>query len=208
MSALASTPAAPPARPGRRAPVDAVVVGGSAGALEALQTLLPALPAGYAAAVVVVVHMQRQRPSLLTEVFAPRCALPVREAQHCAPVEAGAIVFAPPDYHLLIDAGPRLCLSVDAPLHFSRPAIDVLFESAADQFGERLIGVLLSGANADGAAGLATIGRLGGLTMVQSPASAQAPTMPQAGLAAWGVDYVLPPAGLAAALVQQVQRAP
>src|SRR5690606_36994860 len=106
-----------------------------------------------------------------------------------------------------IDAGPRLCLSVDAPLHFSRPAIDVLFESAADQFGDRLIGVLLSGANADGAAGLATIGRLGGLTMVQSPASAPAPTMPQAGLAAWGVDYVLPPAGLAAALVQHVRRA-
>lgn len=188
----------------RPASVDAVVVGGSAGALEALQVLLPALPLGFSAAVLVVLHMQRQRPSLLTQVFAPRCALPVGEAQHGSPVEPGTIVFAPPDYHLLVDAGPRLCLSVDAPVHYSRPAIDVLFESAADQFGEHLVGVLLSGANADGAAGLAAIGRLGGTTMVQSPSSSQAQAMPRAGLAALAVDHVLPPSGLAATLVQMV----
>lgn len=199
-------PSAP--RPHRRAPVDAVVVGGSAGALEALQEILPALPPRFGAAVVVVVHMQRHRPSLLQEVFAPRCALPVREAQHGTLLEPGVIVFAPPDYHLLVDAGPRLCLSVDAPVHFSRPAIDVLFESAADQFGERLVGMLLSGANADGAAGLAAIGRLGGATMVQAPASAQAEAMPLAGLAAWDADHVLAPDALAATLCNLVGHRP
>lgn len=177
---------------------DAVVIGGSAGAMEALLELLPALPSSLHAAVIVVVHMQRDRPSLLQAVFAPRCALPVHEAQHGAPLEPGSIVFAPPDYHLLVDTGPRLCLSIDEPLHFSRPAIDVLFESAADQFSDRLIGLLLSGANADGAAGLAAIGRAGGLTMVQAPDTAQAPTMPLAGLARWpSADHVSSPADLA-----------
>lgn len=177
---------------------DAVVVGGSAGAMSVLLELLPTLPKDLRASVIVVLHMQRDRPSLLTEVFARRCTLPVHEAQHGAPLEPGSIVFAPPNYHLLVDAGPRLCLSMGAPLHFSRPAIDVLFESAADQIGERLIGVLLSGANADGAAGLAAIGRAGGLTLVPAPASAQAPTMPLAGLAHWPkADHVASPAELA-----------
>lgn len=176
-----------------------VVVGGSAGAMGVLLELLPTLPKNLRATVIVVLHMQRDRPSLLKEVFARRCALPVHEAQHGAPLEPGSIVFAPPDYHLLVDAGPRLCLSIDAPLHFSRPAIDVLFESAADQFGERLIGLLLSGANADGAAGLAAIGRAGGLTMVQAPSSAQVQTMPLAGLAHWpAVDHVASPSELVA----------
>ena len=178
-------------------PFDAVVVGGSAGAMETLLELLPALPGTMRACVVIVLHLQRDRPSLLQEVFARRCALPVGEAQHGVPLEPGKIIFAPPDYHLLVDAGPRLCLSVDAPLHFSRPAIDVLFESAADQFGDRLIGLLLSGANADGAAGLAAIGRAGGLTLVQSPSSAQAQTMPLAGLAHWpATDHVASPSEL------------
>lgn len=172
----------------------AIVVGGSAGAMEALLLLLPAIARDVQATVIVVLHMQRDRESLLTEVFSRRCALPVHEAQHGAPLEPGTIVFAPPNYHLLVDTGPRLCLSVDEPLHFSRPAIDVLFETAADQFGDRLIGVLLSGANADGAAGLAAIGRAGGMTVVQTPASAQAQTMPLAGLAQWpATDHVASP---------------
>ncbi len=176
-----------------------IAIGGSAGAMEALLTILPALPTSLRCAVVVVLHMQRDRPSLLPQVFGTRCALPVHEAQHGAPIEPGTIVFASPDYHLLVDAGPRLCLSIDPPLHFSRPAIDFLFESAADQLSDRLIGLLLSGANTDGAAGLAAIGRAGGLTMVQSPDTAQAQTMPQAGLAHWpSTNHVGTPAELAA----------
>ena len=175
----------------------AIVVGGSAGGIDALMELLPALPATLQAAVLVVLHLPRDRRSLLVEIFQPRCALPLREAQDKDAITPGSVSFAPPDYHLLVDAGPRLALSVDAPLHFSRPSIDVLFESAADQYGERLVGILLSGANEDGARGLEAIAAAGGLVVVQDPASAPMPTMPQAALARVAVHHVLPPAGIA-----------
>ena len=134
-----------------RVRLDAIAIGGSAGSIEALGAVLPALPAGFHAALLVVLHLPRERPSLLCNIFRQRCALPVREAQDKEPVEPGTVYFAPPDYHLLVDSGPRLCLSADAPLNFSRPSIDVLFESAADEYGPRLMAVLLSGANSDGA---------------------------------------------------------
>ena len=180
---------------------EAIVIGGSAGAIDALLTILPALPATLRASVIVALHVQRDRPSLLTQVFGPRCALPVHEAQDNEPLEPGTIVFAPPDYHLLLDTGPRLSLSLDAPLHFSRPAIDFLFESAADLLGQRLIGILLSGANADGAQGLAAIDRAQGLCMVQSPDSASSPAMPRAALALVPqAPHVLDPAAIAETL--------
>src|SRR5580658_1433864 len=135
--------------PGR--PIDAVVIGASAGGMEGLSVILPALPVGLPAALLIVLHLPREHRSLLSEIFAPKCALPVREAEDKEPVRAGCIYFAPPDYHLLIDEGPRLALSVDEPVHFSRPSIDVLFESAAQLYGERLLGVLLTGASPDGA---------------------------------------------------------
>ena len=180
---------------------EAIVIGGSAGAIDALLTILPALPATLRASVIVALHVQRDRPSLLTQVFAPRCALPVHEAQDNEPLEPGTIVFAPPDYHLLLDTGPRLSLSLDAPLHFSRPAIDILFESAADLLGQRLIGILLSGANADGAQGLAAIDQAQGLCIVQTPDSASSPTMPRAALSLIPqVPHVLSPAAIAETL--------
>ena len=180
---------------------EAIVIGGSAGAIDALLTILPALPATLRASVIVALHVQRDRPSLLTQVFGPRCALPVHEAQDNEPLEPGSIVFAPPDYHLLLDTGPRLSLSLDAPLHFSRPAIDFLFESAADLLGQRLIGILLSGANADGAQGLAAIDQAQGLCIVQTPDSASSPTMPRAALSLIPqVPHVLSPAAIAETL--------
>ncbi|MGB4927973.1 MAG: chemotaxis protein CheB [Giesbergeria sp.] len=180
---------------------EAIVIGGSAGAIDALLTILPALPATLRASVIVALHVPRDRPSLLTQVFAPRCALPVHEAQDNEPLEPGTIVFAPPDYHLLLDVGPRLSLSVDAPVHFSRPAIDILFESAADLFGERTLGILLSGANADGAQGLAAIDQAQGLCIVQAPDSASSPTMPRAALSLIPqVPHVLSPAAIAETL--------
>jgi two-component system chemotaxis response regulator CheB len=144
---------------------------------------LPRLPVGLRAAVIVLLHLPRDRRSLLVDIFRTRCALPVQEAEDQQLIQSGHLYFAPPDYHLLIDNGPRLALSVDAPLHFSRPSIDVLFESAADGYGDKLVGVLLSGANDDGAAGLAAIHAAGGYTIVQDPASASMPTMPEAALA-------------------------
>lgn len=180
---------------------EAIVIGGSAGAIDALLTILPALPATLRASVIVALHVPRDRPSLLTQVFAPRCALPVHEAQDNEPLEPGTIVFAPPDYHLLLDVGPRLSLSVDAPVHFSRPAIDILFDSAADLFGERTLGILLSGANADGAQGLAAIDQAQGLCIVQAPDSASSPTMPRAALSLIPqVPHVLSPAAIAETL--------
>src|SRR5450830_1699903 len=132
--------------------IDAIVIGASAGGVDALSTLLPALPAGAAASTFVVLHLPRERPSLLVNIVATKCAQPVREAQDKEPIERGVIYFAPPDYHLLVDAGPQLALSADEPVNFSRPAIDVLFESAADYYGERLLAIVLTGGNHDGAA--------------------------------------------------------
>ncbi|CAN7625451.1 chemotaxis protein CheB [Acidovorax sp. LjRoot194] len=185
---------------------EAIVVGGSSGGVEALVALLPALPATLQAAMVVVLHLPRDRRSLLADIFRQRCALPMQEAGDKDRIEAGTVYFAPPDYHLLVDDGPRLSLSVDAPVHFSRPSIDVLFESAADLYGPRLVGILLSGANEDGAQGLAAIRSAGGLAIVQDPASAPMPTMPLAALARTPVDHTLPPAGIAALLAQLHQQ--
>ena len=183
-----------------RARVDAVVIGASAGGVEALSVLLPALGSGTAAAVLVVLHLPRERRSLLVEIFRAKCALPVHEAQDKAPIGAGTIHFAPPDYHLLVDQGPQMALSVDEPVHYSRPSIDVLFESAADVYGERLLGIVLTGGNADGAQGLAAIGRAGGITVVQDPATAQVSLMPESAIACATPDHVLPLAGIAAML--------
>ncbi len=180
--------------------VDAVVIGASAGGVEALLVLLPALPPGMLATVFVVLHLPRDRRSLLVDIFAPRCAVPVREAEDKEPVARGTVYFAPPDYHLLLDGGPRLALSVDDPVHYSRPSIDVLFESAADTYGARLLGLVLTGGNQDGAAGLVAVRAAGGLAAVQDPADAQMPLMPQCALAAGPVDIVLALPQLAALL--------
>lgn len=178
----------------------AVVIGGSAGSVEALSVLLPALPAGLQAAVLVVLHLPRNRPSLLCNIFRSRCALPLREAEDKEPIVPGTVYFAPPDYHLLVDDGPALALSVDAPVHYSRPSIDVLFESAADAYGPRLVGMVLSGANHDGARGLAAIGAQGGLALVQHPDSASVRTMPEAALARTPAAQSLAPQQMAAFL--------
>ncbi|APW37914.1 chemotaxis protein CheB [Rhodoferax koreense] len=182
-----------------RGQVDAVVVGASAGGVEALIQLLPAFAAGFQGAVIVVLHLPRDRRSLLVDIFQPRCALAVREAQDKESVAGGTIYFAPPDYHLLVDRGPdarpQLALSVDEAVNYSRPSIDVLFESAADVYRERLMGIVLTGGNQDGASGLMAVQRAGGVSVVQDPETAQVSLMPASALAAvkdGPVDFVLP----------------
>jgi len=182
--------------------VDAVVIGGSAGALDALKALLGALPAGYRLPLLLVVHLPRHQPSTLATTLERHCRLPVCEAEDKAPIAAGTLHVAPPDYHLLVDVGPALALSVDPPVHYAQPAIDVLFESAAEAYRERLAGVVLSGANADGAAGLAATARAGGLAFVQDPDGAIIPVMPAAALAACPDAMVLDAAGLGQALAR------
>ena len=188
------------------APFEAIVIGGSAGSIEVLGILLAAFPASLNASVMVVLHLPRERPSLLCNIFQARCALPLREAQDKQPIEAGTVYFAPPDYHLLVDAGPALALSVDAPVHYSRPSIDVLFESAADVYANRLIGIVLSGANQDGARGLAAIQALGGLCLVQDPASAAMRTMPAAAQQRTAASQAMDPQGLAALLTSMHEK--
>lgn len=180
--------------------IEAIVIGGSAGAIEALDGLLPALPRGFPAAVFVVLHLPREGRSMLAEMFSPKCALLVEEAQDKEPIRPGMIYFAPPDYHLLIDEGPSLALSVDDPVNLSRPSIDVLFESAADVYGRRLMGIILSGGSADGAAGLAAVRSAGGLTVVQEPGSAAVPLMARSAIERVAADYVLPLDEIAALL--------
>ncbi|MDM4769499.1 chemotaxis protein CheB [Solimonas sp. SE-A11] len=180
--------------------IAAVAIGASAGGVEALSQLLTALPRGFPAAVFIVLHLSRERPSMLAELFQARCALPVREAADKEPIQAGTVYLAPPDYHLLVDAGPQLALSVDEPVQYSRPSIDVLFETAADEYGDRLLGIVLTGGNDDGARGLVAIRAAGGLGAVQDPATALVPAMPLAAQSAATPEYVLSLDGLAALL--------
>ena len=172
--------------------VDAVVIGGSAGGIEALSVLLPALTPGLRSPVFIVLHLPRDRPSVLAEIFSRKCALPVREAEDKEPIVPGTVYFAPNNYHLLVDNGPQLSLSADDPVHQSRPSIAVLFESAVEIYNERLLGIILSGANEDGAAGLAAIHDAGGVTVVQSPETARAAHMALSALKLRPADCVLP----------------
>lgn len=171
--------------------LSAVVIGASAGGVEALGWVLPAFRRDAGVAVLVVVHLPRERPSKLAEIFAPKSSLTVVEADDKEPISPGTIYFAPPDYHLLIDIGPQISLSSDELVHYSRPSIDVLFESAADIYRQRLLGIVLTGANDDGAAGLAAVARAGGRTLVQDPTSASASAMPLAALKAAPGSVVL-----------------
>jgi two-component system chemotaxis response regulator CheB len=177
--------------------IHAVVIGASAGGVDALSAVLPALPAAGRVPVFVVLHLPRDRPSVLADIFSAKCQAPVREATDKDAIEPGTVYFAPPDYHLLIEDGRTLALSSDEPVHHSRPSIDVLFESAAEIYGAGLLGVVLTGGNADGADGLDAIRRAGGVTAVQDPAEAYAPYMVEAALRKGPARHVLRLTGLA-----------
>lgn len=179
---------------------EAVVIGASAGAVDALSALLPGLPKEYPVPVLVVVHLPADKKSALAELFRGKCAVDVREADDKEPLTPGAVYFAPPDYHLLVEPDRRLSLSSEEPVNFSRPSVDVLFESAADAFGAALVGVVLTGANADGARGLRAVLAAGGTGLVQDPDTAAAQAMPRAALAAAPGAQALPLEQIAARL--------
>jgi two-component system chemotaxis response regulator CheB len=162
----------------------AVVIGASSGALEALSLLLPALPQNYPLPIMIVVHLPPDKDSLLASIFGAKCQLPVHEAEDKEPLEAGTVYVAPPGYHLLVEKDASLSLSSEEEIHYSRPSIDVLFETAADAYANELVGIILTGANDDGAAGLQAIAEAGGVAIVQQPSEAFSPTMPQAALTA------------------------
>lgn len=178
-----------------------VVVGASWGGLKAMGTLLHGLPASFRCAVVVAQHRAPSSTEALAHVLQHQSVLPVREVDDKDLIEPGAVYLAPPDYHLLVEDG-HFGLSLAERVQYSRPSIDVLFESAASTYGSGVAAVVLTGANEDGAAGLAAVKRAGGLTVVQDPSTAESAVMPNAAIASGAADKVLPLDDIAPFLVE------
>jgi len=172
--------------------MDAVVIGVSAGGMKALGILLPCLPVHYKLPVIVVQHSHPGSDDFLTRYLNDRSLLTVKQAEEKEPVLPGCIYFAPPDYHLLIEMDRSFSLSVEEPVNFARPSIDVLFETSAEVYGPGLVGVILTGASADGARGLMKIKAAGGIAVVQDPRTAEAEIMPKSAISAGDVDFILP----------------
>lgn len=182
--------------------VEAIVIGASAGGVEALLSILSPLREGFVLPIIVVLHLPDERRSHLAEVFDRRVAMRVVEAHDKTVIEPGTLYFATPGYHLSVELDRSFSLSLEDRVHYSRPAIDFLFESAADAYGPALAAVLLTGANRDGASGMARVKGLGGLTIVQDPEEAQVATMPRAALASHQPDHILPIRGIGRLLVE------
>jgi two-component system chemotaxis response regulator CheB len=170
---------------------EAIVIGCSMGGFNALRIVLGALDPRLSQALLLCCHTSGN-VDVLCELLAGHSALPVVEAQERWPASGGTVHMAPGGYHLLVENDRHFALSVDPQVSFSRPSIDVLFGSAADVYHEALIGVVLTGANRDGATGLTQIRARGGIAVVQTPDSAEAATMPQAALDSAGADYCVP----------------
>jgi two-component system, chemotaxis family, protein-glutamate methylesterase/glutaminase len=179
----------------------AVVIGASAGAVEALLTILPDLPKDFSIPVFIVVHVPPDRRNVLAPLFESRCQITVKEAEDKETVMGGVVYFAPSDYHMLVEEDFSISLSSEELVNHSRPAIDVLFESAADAYGHGLLGIILTGANQDGAAGLAAVAKAGGAAAVEEPAGAYAPQMPGFALAACPAAKVVPLKNIASGLL-------
>jgi two-component system, chemotaxis family, protein-glutamate methylesterase/glutaminase len=169
----------------------AVVIGASAGGLDAFSKVLSMLPKDFSLAVVLCLHLPEQRKNIFPELIARYAKIPSKEAEDKETIRAGWIYTAPEGYHLLIEQGGTFSLSTEDPVNFSRPSIDVLLESAAHAYGEQLVGILLTGANTDGAEGMKQIQRLGGLTIVQDPSTASSPQMPEAAIRINRPDFIL-----------------
>jgi len=176
--------------------IEVIVVGASAGAVDAMSHILPRLSRAFPLPIVVVVHVPPERPSGLAHLFASRTALEVKEAEDKMPLAPGTLFFAPPDYHVLLEADHTLSLSVDEQVNFSRPSIDVLFDAAAESFGRRALGIALTGASADGARGLLHLRDAGGIAIVQDPSTAFARALPDAALAMARPQHVLDIVGI------------
>lgn len=186
---------------GRKSAFDLVVVGASWGGLQALRWLLEGLPDDFPTPLVVAQHRSTDSSEVMVQMLQSHSSLVISEASDKDDIEPGHVYIAPPDYHVLVEPG-SLALSTDAFVHHSRPSIDVTFESAADAYADRLVGVILTGANEDGSAGLTRIRDAGGVTVVQDPATAARPEMPSAAIAAVASARVLPLRKIAPFLVE------
>jgi two-component system chemotaxis response regulator CheB len=169
-------------------------------AFELIVILLSGLPKDFPLAIAIAQHRQRNAGDLLCDLLQRHSVLPVLEVEDKVAIAPGYVYLAPADYHLLVEPG-NFALSIEAPVMYSRPSIDLLFESAADAYTDRAIGVILTGANKDGSQGLASLKRRGGLAIVQEPSEAESSSMPTAAIAATQVDYILPLTKISSCLI-------
>lgn len=180
----------------------AVVIGASSGGLHAMKRLLPALPADFPCPLLIVQHISPVSENYLTVILDKISHIKVKEADEKEIALPGTAYVAPPDYHMLVEANKTLSFTVEDKVNYSRPSIDVLFQTAADAYKEHLVGILLTGANADGSEGLAYIKNKGGFTIVQDPAEAESPFMPNAAIQLHIPDLILPLDGIIEQLIK------
>ncbi|WP_083773494.1 chemotaxis protein CheB [Desulfofarcimen acetoxidans] len=169
----------------------AVVIGVSAGGFAALSFLLPSLPEDFSLPVIIVQHLHPASGSYIVQHLNNKCSLIVKQADEKESIKPGTVYLASPNYHLLVEEDRTFSLTVDNRVNYARPSIDVLFETAARAYGEKLIGIILTGSNNDGSKGLKRIKEGGGLAVVQDPLDAEVDSMPRAALAATAVDFIL-----------------
>ncbi|ASZ13373.1 chemotaxis protein CheB [Chitinophaga pendula] len=180
-----------------KADIRLLVIGGSAGSLDAILQILPGLDVALPLSIIIVLHRRNDQDSVLSDLLSAKTRLEVREVEEKDLLKPGVIYIAPSDYHLLVEQDHTLTLDYSEKLHYSRPSIDITFAAAADIYGAALACLLLSGANADGAAALHEAGKKGALTIVQDPADAEVPYMPQYALTLGKVAHVLKAAEMA-----------
>ncbi len=171
---------------------EAIVIGVSAGGINALTKIIPVLPKNYSLPVIIVQHRAHSHDDFLFKYIDKLCDIHVKEADSREVIKTDCVYIAPAGYHLLVERDKTFSLSIDPPVNYAIPSIDVLFESAACTYKDELVGVILTGANSDGSQGLRTIKEYRGLVIVQDPETAESPFMPTAALEMVDVDYIIP----------------
>jgi len=171
---------------------EAILIGGSAGGFKALKQILPAFVSDRMPGVIIAMHRTWDSDDYLETALDAICPLKVRQVDPGAAIDPGAVFVAPPNYHLLIEDDRTFALSIEHPVNYARPSIDVLFESAAEVFEKRMVGVILTGANNDGSKGLERVKHCGGMTVVQDPTTAETPSMPSSAIRFVDPDHILP----------------
>jgi len=177
--------------PKKMSAIQMIAIGSSAGGIDILKKILIRLPKGFIPSIIVVQHIGAESHQTLAQFFSELCQIPVKEAEDKEKIDGGTVYFAPSGYHLLVEENQSFALNLDPLVNFARPSIDVLMETAAAAFGEKMMGVILTGANQDGAAGIKKIGEMGGITVAQDPLEAAYSAMPQAAIDIAELDYIL-----------------
>ena len=170
---------------------EAIVIGVSSGGMNALKFIFSALPAGFRLPIIIVQHISAHSDNEWINILNDKSNLTIKEADEKEKIEIGNVYIAPANYHLLIENDKTFSLTIDEYVNFARPSIDVLFESAAESYKHKLIGIVLTGSNNDGAKGIKRIKEYGGLAIIQDPETAESPTMPASAIAAIEPDYIL-----------------